>query len=158
MPVRNSRLRLTGWLAFAALLHAASAFADVVRLDVSEIVLKNTSKVTFTVTPSTTTIDNGQLVNALTVQTERRRFEVRVPTAVIPWWHTRQSFVATPSGLGIVKIELPTGQISAIPSPGFSPASFAAGGDGSVWAVDLRGNRVVQLDATGKVIQTRPAS
>lgn len=68
----------------------------------------------------------------------------------------RSLFAATPSGGGIVKVELPTGQMSTIPSAGFWPASFAAGGDGSVWAVDSRGNWVVQLDPSGKVVQTRP--
>ena len=70
----------------------------------------------------------------------------------------RSLFAATPSGQGIARIELLTGQISTIPSPGFSAASLAAGGDGSVWAVDSRGNRVVQLDATGKVLQSRPTA
>ena len=69
---------------------------------------------------------------------------------------SRSLFAATPSGAGIVKVDLPTGQMSTIPSQGFWPASFAAGGDGSVWAVDSRGNRVVQFDPSGKVVQTRP--
>jgi hypothetical protein len=70
----------------------------------------------------------------------------------------RSILAATPSGVGIVKVELPTGQMTTLPSPGFSPTSLAAGTDGSVWAVDSRGNRVVQLDATGRVVQTRPTS
>ena len=94
MHVPNSRVRFGGWLVFA-LLSMGTARAQTVQLDVSEIVLKNTSKVTFVVTPSTTAVDSAQLKNALTVQTERRRFEVRIPEGDIPWLHSRQSFVYT---------------------------------------------------------------
>lgn len=94
MHVLNSRVRFGGWLVLA-LLTTVTAGAQTVRLDVSEIVLKNTSKVTFVVTPSTTPVDAAQLRNALTVQTENRRFEVRIPAGDIPWLHNRQSFVYT---------------------------------------------------------------
>ena len=89
-------------------------------------------------------------------QSVRIKFVESVASSIAYTADGRSLFAATPSGAGIVKVELPTGEMSPIPSPGFAPASFAAGGDGSVWAIDPRGNRVVQLEATGRVVQTRP--
>ena len=86
----------------------------------------------------------------------RIKFVESVASSIAYAQDGRSLFAATPSGAGIVKVELPTGQMTTIPSQGFWPASFATGGDGSVWAVDSRGNRVVQFDPTGKVLQARP--
>lgn len=91
-------------------------------------------------------------------QSVRIKFVESVASSIAYAADGRSLLAATPSGVGIAKVDLVTGSISTIPSPGFSPASLAVGADGSVWAIDSRGSRIVQLDATGRIVQARSTS
>ena len=95
MHIHRCRTLLTVCFACISLVCPAAASAQDVALDIPEIILRNTSRVAFTVNPSASPIAGDDLKDVVTVQTEQHRYRVRVPITQISWFNAQQSFSYT---------------------------------------------------------------
>src|SRR5262245_35449969 len=95
MHVHRCHALLTVCFACISLLCPGTTSAQDVALDIPEIILRNTSRVAFTVNPSASPVAGDDLKDVVTVQTEQHRYRVRVPIAQIGWFNAQQSFSYT---------------------------------------------------------------